>query len=145
VKVAIASDHAGLNLKKFLQEQITSVQWIDCGPQDAASVDYPDFAEKACVLVQNGKAEKAVLICGSGIGMSIAANKLAGIRAAHVESNFTARLAAEHNNANTICIGERVTAPHYALEMVNIWLQTKFAGSRHQNRLDKITALEKKS
>ena len=144
MKLAIASDHAGITLKKYLIENLKApVEWIDCGPNDSASVDYPDFAAKACALVTSGKVERAVLVCGSGLGMSIAANKIAGIRAAHVESSYTASLAAEHNNANVLCVGERITAAPYALVMVQSWLNTKFGGDRHQRRIDKITALEK--
>lgn len=143
IKLAIASDHAGLNLKKYFIEQITDVEWVDFGPQSFDSVDFPDFAEKACKAIVKGDCAKGVLICGSGIGMSIAANKIDGIRAAHVESSFTAQLAGEHNNANVICIGERVTGQAHAIAMVRAWLNAKFE-TRHQKRIDKITSLEKK-
>lgn len=142
MKIAIASDHAGLQLKKLIQQEIQEHQFDDFGPQEATSVDYPDFAEKACASVVNGKNERAILICGSGIGMSIAANKIHGIRAAHSESTLTAQLAGEHNNANVLCIGERITGPGLALAMVRAWLNAKFE-SRHQKRIDKIHALEK--
>lgn len=149
-KLAIGADHAGVNLKRFLVENLKAVSWIDVGPASTESVDYPDFAEKACALVTEGKASRAVLVCGSGIGMSIAANKIPGIRAAHVESTFTAQLAGEHNRANVLCLGERITAPHYALAMVEAWLKAEFGGagakddvkSRHQRRIEKIHKLE---
>lgn len=151
MKIGIASDHAGFELKRFLKEQAKEIQFVDYGPSDTQSVDYPDFAEKACRALQKGEIEKAILVCGSGIGMSIAANKLQGIRAAHVESSFTARLAGEHNRANVLCLGERVTGAHYALAMVREWLSAEFGGpsadpaarDRHQKRIDKIHRLEK--
>ncbi len=142
-KLSIASDHAGLHLKKLFISEIKEVEWVDFGPQSADSVDYPDFAEKACRAIVSGDCERGVLICGSGIGMSIAANKIDGIRAAHSESTITAELAALHNNANVLCIGERITGTAHALAMVKAWLHAKFE-TRHQKRIDKITALEKK-
>jgi ribose 5-phosphate isomerase B len=141
-KLAIAADHAGVQLKKFLIQELKEADFVDFGPQSTESVDYPDFAEKACAAVISGSCERAVLLCGSGIGMSIAANKIKGIRAAHVESSFTAQLAGEHNLANVLCIGERVTGTAHALAMVRAWLQAKFE-TRHQKRIDKIHALEK--
>ncbi|MCO5142122.1 MAG: ribose 5-phosphate isomerase B [Oligoflexia bacterium] len=142
LRVAIASDHAGINLKKLIQETITSVSFTDFGPQDTKSVDYPDFAKLACDSIIQNKNDLAILICGSGIGMSIAANKINGIRAAHAESTITARLSREHNNANVLCIGERITGVTHALEMVQAWLAASFE-SRHQKRIDKISQLEK--
>ncbi len=141
-KIAIASDHAGFNVKKYLLENLKDAELVDMGPQNTDSVDFPDFAEKACREIQAGKVDRAILICGTGIGMSIAANKMKGIRAAHVESTLTAKFAAEHNFSNVLCIGERITAPFYALEMVHVWLQTEFAGSRHEKRIAKIKHLE---
>lgn len=143
LKIAIAADHAGLQLKKFLIEEIKEAEFTDFGPHETSSVDYPDFAEKACRAVVNKTCEKAVLICGSGIGMSIAANKIRGIRAAHSESVLTAQLSAEHNNANVLCIGERITGQGHAAAMVRAWINAKFE-TRHQKRIDKVTALENK-
>lgn len=141
--IAIASDHAGFNVKKYLLENLKdAVHVVDLGPSNTDAVDFPDFAEKACKEIQSGKADRAILICGTGIGMSIAANKMKGIRAAHVESTLTAKFAAEHNFSNVLCIGERITAPFYALEMVRVWLQTEFAGARHEKRIEKIRILE---
>lgn len=141
-KLVIASDHAGIALKEFLQKEITDYSWNDLGPFSKDSVDYPDYAEKACAEVLAGRAERAVLICGTGLGMSIAANKITGIRAAHAESEFTARMSAAHNNANVLCLGERVTGVAHALSMVRAWLDTPFE-ARHQKRIDKIHSLEK--
>ncbi|MGZ3650102.1 MAG: ribose 5-phosphate isomerase B [Bdellovibrionota bacterium] len=142
IKLAIASDHAGIHLKKFLQDEMKEVDFTDFGTQGTDSVDYPDFAYKACEAVLSGKCERAILVCGTGLGMSIAANKINGIRAAHVESVFTAQMSAEHNAANVLCLGERVTGTSHALMMARAWLNAKFE-SRHQKRVDKITALEK--
>jgi len=141
-RLAIAADHAGIHLKKFLIEQLTEADFTDFGPSSSESVDYPDFAEKACRAVLSGQCERAILVCGTGLGMSIAANKLPGIRAAHSESIFTAQMAAEHNAANVLCIGERVTGSAVALAMARAWLNAKFE-ARHQKRVDKINALEK--
>jgi len=141
LKLAIAGDHAGINLKKFLIQELKEVEFIDFGPTTSESVDYPDFARKACAAVTSGQCERAILVCGSGIGMSIAANKIRGIRAAHVESAYTAQLAGEHNRANVLCLGERITGQGHALAAVRAWLTATFE-SRHQKRIDKIHALE---
>lgn len=142
-RIAVASDHAGLNLKRYLIDELKEAELVNFGPDSGESVDYPDFAEKACKAVLSGQCERAILVCGTGIGMSIAANKITGIRAAHVESMFTARMSGEHNLANVLCLGERVTGTTHALEIVRAWLHAKFE-SRHQKRVDKIMALEKK-
>lgn len=141
-RIAIASDHAGLSLKKYLIDELKEAELTDFGPNSPESVDYPDFAEKACRAVLEGKCDRAILVCGTGLGMSIAANKIKGIRAAHVESIFSARMSAEHNQANVLCLGERVTGTTHALEMARAWLNAKFE-TRHQKRVDKIMALEK--
>src|SRR5688500_13835519 len=142
-KIAIASDHAGLQLKKFLVQELKEVEFLDFGPQSTDSVDFPDFAAKACAAITERRCERAILVCGTGLRMSISANKIPGIRAAHVESVFTAQLATEHNNANVLCLGERVTGSTNAVAMARAWLSAKFE-SRHQKRIDKITALEGK-
>ncbi len=145
-RVLIASDHAGVELKKELQKSLTNWEWIDLGPAQAARVDYPDYAETLARKIAAGEAENGILICGSGIGMSIAANKIQGVRAAVVENPIAARLAREHNNANVLCLGARFVAPEYATEIAATWLMTKFdpkaAGGRHQGRIEKITKLE---
>ncbi|MGZ3695681.1 MAG: ribose 5-phosphate isomerase B [Bdellovibrionota bacterium] len=143
MKLAIASDHAGLHLKKHLIDELKEVTFTDFGPQTADSVDYPDFAEKACRAVVDKKCDAAILVCGTGLGMSISANKIKGIRAAHSESVFTAQFAKEHNNANVLCLGERVTGTTNAVAMARAWLNAKFE-TRHQKRVDKISALEGK-
>jgi ribose 5-phosphate isomerase B len=146
-RVLIASDHAGFELKQALQKALPSYEWVDLGPKDAGRVDYPDFAEQLATKISKGEATEGVLICGSGIGMSIAANKVHGIRAAVVENPIAAKLARGHNNANVLCLGARFTAPEYAAEIVQAWLETPFdpkaGGGRHQQRIDKISKLEK--
>lgn len=151
-QIAIGSDHAGKALKDFLRNQLKAHVLEDVGTKSGDSVDYPDYAAKVCELVLSGKAEKGILICGTGLGMSIAANKFSGIRATHVESLFTAEMASAHNNANILCLGERVTGAAHALAMVELWLATPFGGKdcdpavlvRHQRRVDKIQQLEEK-
>jgi ribose 5-phosphate isomerase B len=106
------------------------------------AVDYPDYAGKVARAIANGEAGEGILICGTGIGMSIAANKFPGVRAALISDEFTARMSKEHNNANIIVMGGRVLTPARASELVAIWLETPFAGGRHQRRLDKITEIE---
>ena len=142
-KLFIASDHAALTLKSLLIALVPSADWEDLGPADATSVDYPDYAEKLCRAVLKHPGSFGVLLCGSGIGMSIAANKIDGIRAACVENPVSARLAREHNDAQVLCMGARFTAPEYAAEILNAFLSATFAGGRHQGRVDKIQRLER--
>jgi len=141
VKIAIGSDHGGYVLKEqvasFLRN--TGHEVVDCGCDSPDSVDYPDFAEKVCDQVRLGKSEAGILICGTGIGMSIAANRYREIRAALCHESFTARMSREHNNANVLCLGERVLGSELALDIVRVWVSTDFAGGRHQRRLDKLS------
>lgn len=142
-KVLIASDHAGVDLKAALQKALPDWTWIDLGPAKAERVDYPDFATAVVTKMTDGEADLGILICGSGIGMSISANKFAGIRAAVVENPVAARLAREHNDANILCLGARFLAADYASEIARVFLETPFSGdARHQARLDKIQKLE---
>lgn len=140
----IASDHGGLELKEavkgFLRERAIEVR--DLGTLNGDSVDYPDFGEKVARAVSRGEAEKGILICGTGIGMSIVANKFPGVRAALITDEFTARMSKEHNNANIVVMGGRVLTPEQACGMVGIWLDSVFEGGRHQRRLDKIAQIE---
>lgn len=144
--IIIGSDHGGLALKAALNSYLNrrGVQVIDAGTNSDASVDYPDFGQKVAETVIAGEAELGILICGTGIGMSIAANKIPGIRAALVTDVFMARMAKEHNNANILVLGGRVLDEQKACDLVGSWLDATFEGGRHQARLDKITALEKK-
>lgn len=143
--LAIGSDHGGINLKKIIKEYLENqgIEVNDMGTYDETSCDYPDIAKKVCDEIKEGRAEKGILVCGTGIGMSIAANKVKGIRAAHVTDTYSARMAKEHNNANVICLGERITGRDLALEIVKSYVESEFGGDRHQKRVDKIMALEK--
>jgi len=140
----IASDHGGLNLKLSVMECLDGqdIEYIDLGVNSSDSVDYPDYAAVVAEkIVQNPDAQ-GILICGTGIGMSITANKFHGVRAALAHDEFTARMAREHNDANILALGGRVLDPDLACKMVQIWLSSVYQGGRHQNRLDKIHALE---
>jgi ribose 5-phosphate isomerase B len=145
-KVLIASDHAGFALKAALIKALPDWQWIDLGPSDASRVDYPDFAENLSRKIAAGEAAQGVLICGSGIGMSIAANKIDRVRAALVENPVAAKLAKLHNDANVLCLGARFLASEYASEITQAFLETDFVDTeRHLARVKKITALEDKT
>lgn len=145
-RIGIASDHGGRVLKEKVSEalKILGYQVKDFGVarDAAASVDYPDYAQSVGNAVAKREVDRGILICGTGIGMSIAANKIPGIRAALVWDEFTARMCQQHNQANILCLGERVLNHDRALDFVKIWLEALFEGGRHQNRLDKIHKLE---
>ncbi len=143
--IVIGSDHGGLELKTAVCELLSAkgVEYTDLGTNDGTSVDYPDFAAKVAQSIVSGDAKEGILICGTGIGMSIAANKFPGIRAALVHDEFTAQMAREHNNANILVMGGRILTPDEGRKLVEIWLEADYEGGRHQNRLDKITDLEK--
>lgn len=142
----IGADHAGVELKQEIKKVIESEYVVqDVGPQTTESVDYPDFAEKVAREVAKDPKAQGILICGSGMGMCITANKIPGIRAAVVHSLETAALARQHGNANILCLGARISQPSLAAQMVKTWLTSEFEGGRHQRRIDKIAQLEKKS
>ena len=142
--LAIGADHGGINLKEILKNYLDErgIEVKDFGTYDSSSCDYPDIAEKVCGAILSGECERGILVCGTGIGMSIAANKVSGIRAAHVTDTYSARMAREHNNAHIICLGERITGCDLAVEIVKSYLDAEFLGGRHQTRVDKIMALE---
>lgn len=145
-KITIGSDHAGYSLKvKIIDHLKKDLGWdvIDVGTNDESSCDYPVFADAVCKNIQNGVTELGILICGTGIGMSMAANKHRGIRAAACSDVFSARLTREHNNANVLCFGERVVGYGVACDLVDAFLGTTFAGGKHQRRVDQFMALEK--
>jgi ribose 5-phosphate isomerase B len=146
MKLAIGCDHGGFELKeevlKFIRT-VSNIQVSDLGPSGKESVDYPDFGAKVAEAVSNGSVDRGVLICGTGIGMSMVANRYPKVRAALCHDHFTAQMSREHNDANVLVMGERVIGKGVALEIVKTWLDTEFAGGRHQKRLDKIQALEK--
>ncbi|MDA8060564.1 MAG: ribose 5-phosphate isomerase B [Leptospirillum sp.] len=142
--IAIGSDHAGFELKNNIIRTLSMSGYTvtNCGTDGPESVDYPDFAEKVATIVTATPGTIGVLICGTGIGMSIAANKHHGIRAALVYNEETAALAHEHNNANILCLGARELSPEKALTLVSIFLDSAFENGRHQRRIDKISALD---
>ncbi len=140
MKVAIGADHGGFELKEevvaFLKGLGYQVEDLGCYSKD--SVDYPLYAKKVIELVKDGGFERGILICGTGIGMSIVANRIPGIRAALCHELFTAEMSRRHNNANILCMGGRVIGPSLALAMVKVWLETPFDGGRHERRLCQI-------
>ena len=142
--ITIGSDHAGYELKLLVIEHLKErgYEVIDVGTDSPASCDYPVFAHAVCKNVQDGVSELGILICGTGIGMSIAANKHHGIRAAACSDTFSARLTRMHNNANILCFGARVIGAGLALDLVDNFLDAEFEGGKHQRRVDLITATE---
>lgn len=142
--IVLASDHAGFPLKEEIKTFLDGkgVEYIDCGTDSTASVDYAKFAQTACLKVTGGEADKAILCCGTGIGISMAANKVKGIRAACCSDYFSAKFTRMHNDANVLCMGARVIGGGLACELVEVFLNTEFEGGRHQRRVDQITAIE---
>jgi ribose 5-phosphate isomerase B len=146
MKLAIGADHGGFELKKEIADflkKIANIDVVDFGTAGPESVDYPDYGRKVSEVVSNGTADRGILICGTGIGMSIVANRFPQVRAALCHDNFTARMSRLHNDANVLVMGERVIGRGVALDIVKTWLETEFEGSRHQRRLEKITEIEK--
>ncbi|MBP3040550.1 ribose 5-phosphate isomerase B [Bacillaceae bacterium Marseille-Q3522] len=144
MKVAIASDHGGIHLrediKKLLDEM--GIEYEDFGCSCATSVDYPDYALPVAKRVANKEFDRGILVCGTGIGMCIAANKVKGIRCALVHDVYSARMTREHNDSNVLAMGERVIGPGLAVEIARTWLTTEFLGGRHQKRIGKIREIE---
>jgi len=142
--IAVGSDHGGLELKDAILAALAArgLDVDDYGTDNGDSVDYPDFAEKVAAAVSRGDVELGILICGTGIGMSIVANKFPGVRAALATDEFMAQMAKEHNNANVLVLGGRVLAKDLAFKMVTVWLDSTYEAGRHQRRLDKISRLE---
>ncbi len=142
MKVAIGADHGGFPLKEPISRLVGQLghQLVDVGCFSEDSVDYPDFADRVVAEINADRNAKGILICGTGIGMSIAANRSPGIRAALCHDLFTTQMSREHNDANILCLGARVLEPNLALSMVELWLNTAFAGGRHQRRVDKLRA-----
>ena len=143
--IAIGCDHAGVEMKKAIIEELSKkgFEFKDMGT-DGEPCDYPNMAEAVCGLVTSGECEKGILICGTGIGMSIAANKIKGIRAALCSDSFSTKFTRLHNDSNVMCMGARTLGPGLACELAEIFLTTGFEGGRHQRRVDLITALENK-
>jgi ribose 5-phosphate isomerase B len=145
MKIALGADHAGYQLKdqikQHLEQQGISVR--DEGTFSAESVDYPDYARAVAHDISEQRADLGILVCGSGIGMAITANKVDGIRAANVSTEYEAQMSREHNNANVLALGARILDPDQAFRIVDKWLATPFAGGRHERRVEKIMAIEK--
>ena len=144
MKIYLGADHAGFPLKEVLREsmKVEGHDVVDLGTFSEESVDYPDLAREVGEKVRENLNSRGVLVCGTGIGVAIAANKLKGIRAANVHDTNEAALSRQHNNANIVAVGARTTDPKIAKEIVKIFLTTAFEGGRHQTRIDKITAIE---
>ena len=142
--IAIAADHAGVELKELIVAhlQAQNLEVRDFGVYQGGKADYPDYAVKVARSVASGESEKGILVCGTGVGMSMAANKVKGIRASLCTDTFTARATRAHNDANILCLGQRVIGEGVALEIVDVWLSTPFEGGRHAVRVDKLMALE---
>ena len=145
MRVALGADHAGFELKEAVRQLLDAgqVPYEDFGTDSPASVDYPAFAARVAAAVASGAFERGILVCGTGIGMAMAANKIAGIRAAAISDLESARLGREHNNMNVLALAGRLTPVNRALDIVRLFLDTPFAGGRHQQRLDQIAGLER--
>ena len=146
MQIGLACDHGGFDLKEELKAFLTSigVEPIDMGTFNQDSVDYPDLGVLVAEKISRGELEKGILICGTGIGMSIVANKFPGVRAALANDLYSSRFSREHTDANILVIGGRIVGKDLAREILRVWLETPFAGGRHKRRLEKIEALEKK-
>ena len=144
MKIALGADHAGYLLKDRIKEHLQrkGIQVRDEGTSSADSVDYPDYARLVAHEVSEGRSDLGILVCGSGIGMAISANKVIGIRAANASNEYEARMSREHNDANVLTLGARILSEEVALKIVDEWLGAQFAGGRHQRRIDKISQLE---
>ncbi|WP_339148067.1 MULTISPECIES: ribose 5-phosphate isomerase B [unclassified Sutcliffiella] len=144
MRVAIASDHGGMKIREEIKSLLKelNIEFEDFGCECETSVDYPDYAQPVATKVAEGEFDRGILICGTGIGMSIAANKVKGIRCALVHDMFSAKATREHNDSNVLAMGERVIGPGLAREIAKIWLTTEFEGGRHENRVNKIHQLE---
>jgi ribose 5-phosphate isomerase B len=145
MKVVVGSDHAGYELKEQIKAVVVEKGYvvIDVGTESPASVDYPDFGIKAATLVGRGEADRGVLVCGTGIGMSVVANKVKGVRAALISDLYTAIQSRKHLDANILVLGGRVIGKDLAAEITRVWLDTPFEGGRHQKRIEKIEQYEK--
>lgn len=140
MKIAIASDHGGFNLKQIIVEHLTlnNIEVFDFGTNDTTSCDYPIFAKKVAQAVLEKKFERGILVCGTGVGMAISANRYEGIRAVNVSDTYSAKMSRAHNDSNILTLGERVVGKGLALDIVDIWLKTEFEAGRHQRRIDMI-------
>jgi len=144
MKIAVGSDHRGFDSKELIKAIITQMDcdFIDIGTKDNSPSDYPDMAYLAAKAVSGGKADRAILVCGTGIGMCIAANKVKGIRAALCHDELSAQISRQHNDSNILCLSGDMTGEVLLRKIVEVWLETEFQGGRHQRRVNKITAIE---
>jgi ribose 5-phosphate isomerase B len=145
MRVSLGSDHGGYLLKESVKKHLkeNNIDYVDCGTNSTESVDYPDYAQAACEKVQSGECDLALLFCGTGVGISIAANKMNGILACNCSDTFSAKYSRLHNNANALCLGGRVVGPGLANDIVDLFLTTDFEGGRHERRVEKIKQIEK--
>ncbi|MBE0429977.1 MAG: ribose 5-phosphate isomerase B [Thermoleophilia bacterium] len=146
MRIAIAADHAGFRLKEKIEERLSKAGHtvLDKGTDSTDSVDYPGYALEVANLVASGEADRGVLVCGTGMGMCIVANKVDGIRAVGPSDAYQAEMSRRHNDANVLCLGERSMDEGMAFEILDIWLEARFEGGRHAERLEQITVMEKK-
>jgi len=147
VKIAIGSDHGGFELKQYIKEYFDKkgIEYMDYGTDSSEeSVDYPEFGEKVGNAIKSGECDRGIVVCGTGIGISIAANKVPGIRCALCSDCYSARMSREHNNANILALGGRVVGKDLALEIVETWIKAEFQGGRHERRVNKISEIENK-
>jgi len=147
VKIALGADHAGYDLKRSIQLHLEQkgCAVINLGTDSSDSVDYPDYAERVALAVANREADRGLMVCGSGVGACVAANKVAGVRAATCHDTFSAHQGVEDDDMNVLCLGARVIGPQLAIEVIDAWLKATFSGlERHKRRLDKVVALDQK-
>jgi ribose 5-phosphate isomerase B len=144
MKIGLGSDHGGFELKEYIKEYLEKegIEYVDYGTNSLDSVDYPDYGKKLAEAVVSGEVDRGIAICGTGIGISIACNKVKGIRCALCSDTYSARMSVEHNNANILALGGRVLGKDLALEIVSTWLKAKFQGGRHERRINKISSIE---
>lgn len=144
MKIGIGSDHGGFELKEYIKEYLkdNNIEFVDYGTNSPDSVDYPDYGRKVSEAVVASEVDRAIVICGTGIGISIACNKVKGIRCALCSDTYSARMSREHNNANILALGGRVVGKDLAIEIVKTWLESEFAGGRHERRVNKISEIE---
>ncbi|MSU00175.1 ribose 5-phosphate isomerase B [Tissierella pigra] len=144
MKIGIGSDHGGFELKEYIKEYLNKegIEYIDYGTNSMDSVDYPDYGKKVSEAVVSKEVDRAIVVCGTGIGISIACNKVKGIRCALCGDTYSARMSREHNDANILALGGRVVGRDLAMEIVGVWLKTEFANGRHKGRVEKISEIE---
>lgn len=144
MKIGIGSDHGGFELKEQIKAYFESedIEYVDYGTNSTDSVDYPDYGKRIGEAIVNGEVDKGIVICGTGIGISLAANKVKGIRCALCGDTYSARMSRQHNNANALALGGRVIGRDLAIEIVSVWLKSEFEGGRHERRVNKISEIE---